>query len=89
LFIVNPPHDLESRLRKDGAHKASIKEEQYKKTKRGREKQVDFLKVTDGTVTPTTHEKEVEKETDPLISSTNSMGNNINTQTDVGPTDDN
>ena len=99
LFIVNPPHDLESRLRKDGAHKASIKEEQYKKTKRGREKQVDFLKVTDGTVTPTTHEscpsdsasseEEVEKETDPLISSTNSMGNNINTQTDVGPTDDN
>ena len=104
LFIVNPPHDLASRSRKDGAHKASIIKEQYKKTKRGREKQADFLKVTDGTVTPTTHEscpsdsdlsasseEEVEKETDPLISSTNSMGNNINTQADVlqeRPTDD-
>ena len=104
LFIVNPPHNLESQLSKDAPHKKASVEEGYKK-KTGRKKHSDFLRVTDGTVTPTTHEscpsasetsssssseeEEFEKETDPLIKSRN---NSINSQGDTPqkrPTDNN
>lgn len=97
LFIVNPPRDLESQLKKDRPHEKTGSVVKKHKKNSGKAKQTDIFQDTDGTVTPITHEscpsdsetsssseEEFEKETDPLIHSTDDdKCSNTNIQRDA------